>query len=147
MGPRQKLVAHKLNRIDLSDSAVLQDFLLELEGMEREMFDNYQTRFMSRIKPGAWLTAEHLRQALTTLTSFDFVGVTERLEESVHTLSRLLSWDPPDVLPRLNQNTNSSLIQLADPEHHRILRAVTAYDQALYDEAAARVGLGRRNVA
>ncbi len=146
MGASQKLVAQKLNQIDLSDATVLEDFLLNLDGMERALFDNYQTRFMAEVEPGVRVTAKHGRLALHTFDSFDFVGVTEQFEDSVEVLCGKLGWDVPDPLAKLNQNSNPSPIRTSSPIHLRILKAVTLYDQALYDTAKARLEFATRGV-
>ncbi len=74
------------------------------EGQPIETMSNHQCLFLSSLdRSDPSITAEmHFASAKENLLNeFFFVGITERIEESVGVLYKLMGWQIPDTIPRL----------------------------------------------
>jgi len=99
-----------------------------------EKMQNHQTLFLSSLNPrDASIPIEkHLESAKANLQdNFFFVGITEKFDEGVQTLFKMLEFDPPPSAPTLNsserQQYEASLIET--------LKTRNAADIELYEFA------------
>jgi hypothetical protein len=109
---------------------------------------NLQTRLMVGMVPGnlpqlnvregidvPFTDEELLEAAKARLDSFAWVGLTERMEESVRLLSAMMGWQPVEELPALNVNpVPSAQVEVPDETRAAILER-TALDGELYEYA------------
>jgi hypothetical protein len=118
--------------------------------VEAEEFDhqvvNRQTRMIAGVPTGVF---EHEGGGPTfsdralcflakeRLEQFAFVGLTERLEESVSLLSFTFGWDRPASVPRLNRDPEPLGSGQVDEETLGAIRLRTQLDQELYEFSSA----------
>ncbi len=111
---------------------------------------NLQTRLMVGMVPGnlppldagvdldvPLADEELLGVAKARLDSFAWVGLTERMEESVRLLSAMIGWEPVGELPELNVNPVPSAQVEVPAETRAAILERTALDSELYAHAAA----------
>lgn len=96
---------------------------------------DYQTRLMGAPDKLAPLDSSHLDLALKHLRDCFFVGLTERMNESVALLCQRMGW--PQILPQgsLNSNKENKGKRQQPPELLEVLKDLNRMDQVLYDEA------------
>lgn len=82
--------------------------------------------------------AELLARAKARLDSFAFVGLTERLRESLWLLDYMFGWWPAADVPRENVTPVDESAGEISPEALAMLREMTALDAELYRYAAQR---------
>jgi hypothetical protein len=113
---------------------------------------NLQTRLIVGAVPGNPLISapdpgdaipfsdeELLSFAKQRLDSFAWVGLTERMEESVHLLTTKMGWPPVEELPNLNLNpVPSAEVELSEQTREAILER-TRLDAELYAYAGERL--------
>lgn len=88
--------------IDPDAKAVRCDHLLPLVGDPIDTASNVACKMLSRLNPfdPAIPIERHLESAKEVLANeFDFVGITERMEESIELLSEQLGWSVPEEIP------------------------------------------------
>lgn len=125
----------------------LQDFV-EHPGTQSEIA-NLQTRLIVGMVPGnlppldkgsaadiPFADEELLEMAKARLDSFAWVGLTERMEESVRLLSAMMGWQPVEELPTLNINPVPSAQVEVPAETRAAILERTALDHELYAYAA-----------
>jgi hypothetical protein len=125
----------------------LQDFV-EHPGTQSEI-DNLQTRLIVGMVPGnlppldpgsggdvPFADEQLLEIAKARLDSFGWVGLTERMEESVRLLSVMMGWQPVEELPALNTNPVPSAQVEVSAETRAAILERTALDSELYRHAA-----------
>jgi hypothetical protein len=111
---------------------------------------NLQTRLMVGMVPGnppqlnvgegadvPLADEELLDAAKARLDSFAWVGLTERMEESVRLLSAMMGWEPVEELPVLNINPVPSAQVEVPAETRAAILERTVLDSELYAHAAA----------
>ena len=115
----------------------LVEFLCTLKDEERLLFDNACARRLATVSSGARLDSSTIIHALERLASFDLVGITERMEESLWLLAFYMGWEPVRNPPRLNvaKSDHYAAIDSADEELNRAIDDVTAADVSLYRHA------------
>ncbi len=102
-----------------------------------------QTRLLDGI-PGkcADLVPGHLESALMHLRNCFFVGLTERMEESVALLCQKMGW--PSMRPQKALNKNPDKPAKVHQDILDELAAINPYDQLLYEEAIRLFDLAHR---
>jgi hypothetical protein len=121
----------------------LQDFV-EHPGTQSEIA-NLQTRLIVGMVPGnlppldihsgedvPFADEELLDLAKARLGSFAWVGLTERMEESVRLLSAMMGWEPVEALPELNANPVPSAQIEVPVETRAAILERTALDSELH---------------
>ncbi|MDD5579627.1 MAG: hypothetical protein PHY16_10145 [Methylobacter sp.] len=89
---------------------------------------------------GAYLTDASLDLALQVLESLNFIGLTERMDESVGRLCQQFGFHPPLTLAKRNETPEQSgfeLSNISDSDIDRI-RAINNLDICLYEACKAR---------
>ena len=100
----------------------------------RHAIGNRQARALCACEPGE----ESLEVALKALDRCDFVGLTERLDESVTWLTRRLGWRDLHPLPRHNVTGPGHRRGEVDAETIEALVGLTEVDRELYRRAVER---------
>jgi hypothetical protein len=100
----------------------------------REILGNRQARALCACSPGD----ERLTDAINALERCDFVGLTERLDESLDWLARRLGWRELHPLPRSNVSGTRVRPEEIDPETLETLARLTEVDRGLYQHAVER---------
>lgn len=85
-------------------ACVLQEHFLPLKGEPIETASNIACLFFSQLDPRdpAISIEQHLASAKQTLDGFDFVGITEQMEESVDVFYKQMGWEVPKWMPMHN---------------------------------------------
>jgi hypothetical protein len=97
----------------------------------REFLGNRQARALSRSRP---LGSEvSLEEALEGLERCDFVGLSERVDESVQLLTRRLGWQALGAVPKANLSPVRLGRDQVSPEGMDALRDLAAVDREIYD--------------
>ena len=122
-------VVAKARENDLADFIRKEPFLANIT------LGDYQTRLMGAPDKLAPLDSSHLDLAMQHLRDCFFVGLTERMNESIALLCRRMGW--PQILPQgsLNSNKENKGKRQQPPELLQALSELNRMDQVLYDEA------------
>ena len=91
---------------------------------------------VSRAYPEEPKGEELLSAAKHNLAAFDFVGICEQFEDSVHLLCREVGWQLPPEIPHENRSGHAQLPESLDDETEQMLRQCNRLDLQLYDYAA-----------
>lgn len=100
----------------------------------REYLGNRQARALGTGRTGD----ERLSTALEGLDRCDFVGLTEKLEESVDLLTRRLEWESLRPLPRANVTGQRLRRDQVPPETMEALSRLTEIDREVYRRGVER---------
>lgn len=127
-------VLAKARENDLAGFIRKEPFLAEIT------LGNYQTRLMGAPDKLCPLDSTHLDLAMGHLASCYFVGLTEKMNESVALLCRKMGW--PVILPQgsLNSNKENRGKKEQPPELLQALNDYNRMDQVLYQEATRLFG-------
>jgi hypothetical protein len=92
---------------------------------------NAQTRMLAG-EHGSEPSLASLDAARKNLAECDFLGLIERIPESMSLLCRTMSWPETDTLPRANATECRPACEELDPSTLHLLQEWTRLDQALY---------------
>jgi hypothetical protein len=126
-----KLLSARLNEIDFGSLGEVSHWVEDLQGYERDFFDNLQTRYFLDERPET-VGEDALARARDNLKKFRLVGLTERYDLFRERFCRHLGL--PLVEQPLKSNISESY-RLFDPADLRIRSALyplVAYDLKLY---------------
>lgn len=87
---------------------------------------------MYHVPPWRTLTRADLDEAKRNLEQAAFVGLTDRLGESVRVLCQTCDWPPPDAIPHENRTTARPGVDAVDAATRSALEDLTALDAELY---------------
>jgi hypothetical protein len=126
----------------------LPEFLRAEPAIARAAMGNVQTAMFSQRAPldpsaardrpdlnGKRPTRVDLAVARRNLERCEFVGLTERLGESLRLLCRMCGWPEPDDVPHVNRTPTRPAAAAIEPEARAILEQWTALDAELYQFA------------
>lgn len=126
-----------LHRLLVQRRMRLEEFLLSDISIE---LDNYQVRAVSGVGtevPRGEIGPEHLTQAKRNLqTRFAAFGLTEKYQESIAEISRVLGWETPRAVAAQAPSGRRPMAALSD-RCRQAFEARNQYDSALYDFAEA----------
>lgn len=108
----------------------IEDFIERAPELAVEFFGSRQARFLGDFRPEGG--EERLEEAVAGLERCDFVGLTERLDESVATLARRLGWRKITPLPRINVTTVRLRRDQVSPRVIEALLELSSVDRELY---------------
>ena len=117
----------------LARECSIDEFMRRAPEAAREHLGDVQTRVFCGLPPEA--TGERLDAALRALERCDFLGLTERLDESAAWLARRLGWAELGPLPRENVSAERLRRDELSAETLGALRRLTALDAELYRRA------------
>jgi hypothetical protein len=120
----------------LARESTLEHMIARAPEIATEYFGNRQARALGSFPPEGG--EERLEEALAGLESCDFVGLTERLDESTAWLMRRLGWSELTPLPRINVTGARLTREQVSPEGLEALRELTAVDLELYQHGVER---------
>jgi hypothetical protein len=128
--------ARLLRSIELTRELPIEEIIRTEPEIATEYFGNRQSRVVGGTDPRGG--GERLDLALEGLERCGFVGLSERLEESVGWLARRLGWR--DLTPVPHTNVTLERVQRDDlsPEALEALHEHTSIDRELYGHAVAR---------
>lgn len=107
------------------------------EGEPIETISNQQVLFLSSLDRNdpSITSAMHLSSAKRNLRKeVCFIGITEHFEKSVHDLFRLMGWQIPENIPKLN-NTDNIMLEHIDGQVLKEIRQRNLQDIELYEYA------------
>lgn len=124
------------------------EYLETMSPLERNYFDNCQTRYLLPFQGDVMLEEQHLDRAVLTLMKFDFVGLVERFQETLNLISYMLNWSLPKESPKKNVTEEKYKLDLnlEDDSIREKIDDLLFYDRYIYRIAAARFNLQLRNV-
>jgi hypothetical protein len=114
----------------LARECSIEDLIDRAPEVACEYLGNRQARVLGGSSPEGG--DERLEDALEGLERCDFVGLTERLDESVGWLARRLGWCPMDRLPQANISSVRLRRDQVSPEAIDALSELTGIDRELY---------------
>jgi hypothetical protein len=137
-------------RFDTTNTTVLtsaktksfHNFLLDDHPQVRSFTNNMQANALAWDWRGdSRRESPHLgRIAIASLKHFDFVGLFERYEESLHELFKQLQWrlEPDEAALVVNKTGHRPLLSQIEPSTLSLIRELNQADQELYDFVSAR---------
>ncbi len=120
----------------LSRECSIEELIGRAPGIAAEYLGNRQARVLGNAPPGGG--EERLEDAVAGLERCDFIGLSERLDESTSWLARRLGWRPLAPLPRINVTSGRLRRDEVSSTGLDALRRLTAVDRELYEHAVAR---------
>ena len=156
----KRMMRPEVELLDLADVVLDEAELGELQSLDLEQFvrhpevrgelRNLQARLVvGRSRPGVFRNgddpsrvqrlsdAELLDLAMERLEEFAFVGLTERLDESVTMLTRMFGWPEPGEIPQLNAADSPSRSYDISAGAREAIREQVAVDMELYAHACS----------
>ncbi len=115
---------------DIKD--ILQDFVQNLDGFERDFFDNIQTRYFLDYRPER-VTSEDARAAKENCSVFKRIGATESYKKFTQNFCNENGLNYIEQAKPLNRSKQKILYDFASPDIKKILFPLVKYDMALYD--------------
>lgn len=129
--------------VRLAQELSFRDFLRSDHPVVVDAVDNYYVRRLTGLyredhgcDPLLADEAAALAEGCAALSRLDFVGVTERLDEGVRVLGRMLDFAPPRTVPRLNASRRAEGDPTLGAEAE--LAACTRLDRVIYAAAVDR---------
>lgn len=121
----------------------LQGFLRKEPYLAAVTMGDVQTRLLDGI-PGKCsdLVPSHLASALKHLRSCFFVGITERMDESIGLLCQKMGW--PSIRPQKALNRNRTKPEKEQQDTLDLLGEINQFDQILYEEAIRLFDLAKQ---
>jgi hypothetical protein len=124
-----------LRCVELSRELPIDEIIRREPEIATEYFGNRQARVLSGSDPRGG--DESLDRALEGLAQCDFVGLSDRLDESVRWLTRRLGWRDLTPLPHTNVTSERVHREQLSPRAVGALREFTSIDSELYRHAVA----------
>lgn len=117
-----------------------------VEGQLTPELSNHMTRIISGAKGQEPSTDAGLELAISNIeTHFDFVGITERLDESLMKLAELLGWQVLPTMPELNVTPKRQGVSELSREEEDLILSVNQNDQKLYAYAVEQLEGQKKN--
>ena len=125
--------SRKLAGLDFTHVADLRRLIAGLSDVERQLVDNCQVRYFTRVENNASVTADDLLSAQGATTEFHRIGLAEDLEGFLSALAGDFGWPAPDRTARDNVTRNFYGLEQGGPEVRAALQPLARYDMQLYD--------------
>jgi hypothetical protein len=125
----------KLAKINLGDPIHISKFISEMNNFEYNLMDNTQTRYLSKITPGAYVSDSNLYSAKKNLEEFEVIGITTKMDDFFKFLSTKVGWETPALssIPKVNRLSNKYGMDSNDEKLVTALMPLIRYDMELYD--------------
>jgi hypothetical protein len=110
-------------------------FISGMNALEKQLMDNTQTRYLSKMAPGVSISKSNVDLAKGYLEEFDVIGITERMDDFFKFLSTKAGWEPPALssIPKVNILSNKYGMDSNDEKFVTALMPLIRYDMELYD--------------
>ncbi len=126
-------ISKRLQRIDFSSPDQMARFAAELNMFERGLFDNCQCRYFTHCSSNSFFSADDYRSAAEGLKSFEIVGITEKLEDSVKRMFELTgARRPPSFSVTENKSRYDYGFNKNDPDLIEAVEPMIRFDNRLY---------------
>ena len=110
--------------------------ILEHIESHQHFYDNIQTRMIAGTPGSCKINQQELALAKENINhNFDFVGISEKFDESILLLSKILKWRPCRY-GALNRNLEPKILDQITKTH---IKKITFYDNQLYNFASDRL--------
>jgi hypothetical protein len=125
----------KLAKISLGDPMRISRFISGMNALEKQLMDNTQTRYLSKMTLGVSISKSNVDLAKGYLEEFDVIGITERMDDFFKFLSTKAGWEPPALssIPKVNILSNKYGMDSNDEKFVTALMPLIRYDMELYD--------------
>ena len=124
-----------LRCVELTRALPIDEIIRTEPLLANEFFGNRQARVVGGTDPRGG--GESLDRALEGLKRLDFVGLSDRLDESIRWLTLRLGWRDLNPLPRTNVNAERVRREQLSAQALATLQEFTAIDSELYRHAVA----------
>lgn len=125
--------SRKLAGLDFTNAADLLQLTASLTDGERQLVDNCQVRYFTRVEDGASVTAEDLVAAQGATAEFYRIGLAEDLEAFLSAIAGDFGWPAPERAARDNVTRDFYGLEGGGPEIRAALQPLLRYDTQLYD--------------
>jgi len=123
----------------------LDEFVTQMPRQARAVLGNVQTNYLGSERPFVGSSPYNDTQsqadydrARRVLDELDFIGLTERMDESVAAFCRLFGWFAPEAAPHVNRTPKRLATSELDSRTRTTLEEWTALDAAMLREAKPR---------
>ena len=137
-------------RVSLAQQLGLLDFLRSDQPAVHDSVDNAYVRRLASLNAGGTLEDKvaadpegSLALALAALEDLAFVGIVERMPETLAGLSRVLGLDLGECLPVVNSGSAAVAREAVTPEITAALGDLTRLDQVIYENCCRRLDESR----
>ncbi len=136
-----KVTVRKLADVDFGDANAIGAFLRSTSRWGRAAFDNCQVQFLTDTpRPPDYIlsscvTDAQIKEAVASLESFEFLGVTEDLSAAIADISNVYGWKIARVAPESNVGHHGRRVNLRDPAIRDAMSPLLQGDLAVYRRA------------
>lgn len=125
--------SRKLAGLDFTRVTDLRRLIASLSDVERQLVDNCQVRYFTRVENSASVTADDLLTAQGATVEFYRIGLAEDLDGFLSALAGDFGWPAPERTARDNVTRNFYGLERGGPEIRAALEPLACYDLQLYD--------------
>lgn len=128
-------LSRKLANIDLGSPEYISRFISGMNKHERDLMDNTQSRYLSKVTPGSSVSDSDISLARKNIKEFDVIGITERMDNFIVSLSEKAGWEIPGMnsAPKINVLSEKYGMDANDVKFVTALMPLIRYDMELYD--------------
>ena len=127
-----QVFSRKLLNTNLSNPGEIKHLIKSLNDQEKQLVDNCQVRYFTRIKPGLNVTTEHTRLAKKASKIFNRIGTLENLQHFFDDISRDFGWHDRKVSIAENVSDNYYGLVNDDADIFTALHPLVKHDISLY---------------
>lgn len=131
-------MSKKLKSLNLSDAPVIKDYVERMPSIEKEFFDNCQTRYFLQLSNGQSITEKDIDVALGNLEKIDLLGLNEYYFATLLILCYQMNWSPPERLNKLNVSTSKFGLESNNETIRESLEELIRFDNIIYEAARQR---------
>lgn len=125
--------ARKLSRVNFSCPDELKTLVESLEDRERQLVDNCQVRYFTRVPAGQPVCDADAHEAIRASAAFDQIGTAESLGEFLKKVADEMLWPEPEYLVRENVNQGFYGLDLSNKYTRAALEPLVKHDLTLYE--------------
>jgi hypothetical protein len=125
--------SRKLAGHDLANPGELKTLIRSLNDLERQLVDNCQVRYFTRVEAGFSVSEGDLRQARVAVREFDRIGTAEDLDAFMAGVAADMGWPAPRPVKRENVTRDFYGLERAGMRVRAALKPLVRYDLQLYE--------------
>jgi hypothetical protein len=136
-----KVTVRELADVDFGDANAIGAFLRSTSRWGRAAFDNCQVQFLTDTPrppdyiPRSCVTGAQIKEAVASLETFDFLGITEDLFAAIADISNVYGRDIGRVIPESNVGHHGRRVNWRDPAIRDAMSPLLHGDLAVYRRA------------
>ncbi len=128
-----RVFSDKLAKLDLSSPRDLKMLVQSLTEEQRQLVDNCQVRYFTRVELGQRVSSKNVRSAVKATGLFNRIGTADDLDQFLNDVADDMGWSVPPVIKKENVTRNFYGLENAGIRVRSALKPLVRYDIQLYD--------------